>query len=340
MNLLKYLPDNPRIIISRTDNIGDVILSFPLAFLLKQQFPNCHITYLAQRYTESIVAICPDVDDFIAWDDFSGEPYAADVILHAFGRHEVAKWAKQSKIPYRIGSSHRWYNLINCNIRLPFSRRRSDQHEAQLNLKLLEPFGISDKILVDDLASMIRLQTSSELDPALKKYLDPTKFNLILHPGTNGHTREWAPARFVELAKSLPTDKFNVILTGSDAEAKRFQYSISQHLPQVQNTMGLFNLKQFVELISAVDGLMAPATGPLHIAAAFDHVHALGLYPARQGIDIGRWGPVGKNSQYLVTDKTCPGCDDDVSCACMKAISVAQVRQCLLQWQRLTKPNT
>lgn len=337
MNLSKNLPDKPRIIISRTDNIGDVILSFPLAYLLKQHFPDCHITYLARRYTESIVAICPDVDDFIAWDDFDGKARHADLILHAFPRREIARWAKRSKIPYRIGSAHRWYHLLNCNIRLPFSRRHSGLHEAQLNLKLLEPLGINQQVSVSDLASMIHLQTTAELDPAITTVLDPDKFNLILHPGSNGHTREWAPARYIELAKSLPAERFNIILTGSNAEAKRFELSITQHLPQVKNTMGQFSLQQFIELIAAVDGLVAPATGPLHIAAAFDHVHALGLYPARQGIDIGRWGPVGNNSQYLVTDKTCPGCDDDASCACMQAISVAQVKQCLMQWQPLTK---
>ena len=60
-----------KIIISRTDAIGDVVLTLPLAVYLKQQKPGCEIIFLGRNYTKPIVELCPAVDIFISWDDIS-----------------------------------------------------------------------------------------------------------------------------------------------------------------------------------------------------------------------------------------------------------------------------
>ncbi|RYG01290.1 MAG: glycosyl transferase family 9, partial [Chitinophagaceae bacterium] len=43
------IPEN--IIISRTDSIGDVVLTLPMAKIIKQQFPDCRIAFLGKEYT-------------------------------------------------------------------------------------------------------------------------------------------------------------------------------------------------------------------------------------------------------------------------------------------------
>ena len=62
--------DKPQhIIISRTDNIGDVVLTLPLAALLKQYYPQCKVSFLARNYVKDLVLSCPAVDAFINWNE-------------------------------------------------------------------------------------------------------------------------------------------------------------------------------------------------------------------------------------------------------------------------------
>jgi ADP-heptose:LPS heptosyltransferase len=85
------------IIISRTDSIGDVILTLPLAGLIKQQFPNCSISFIGQPYTQAVIERCQQVDHFISKADFitSHTTTKADAIIHVFPDAAIAKAATQ-----------------------------------------------------------------------------------------------------------------------------------------------------------------------------------------------------------------------------------------------------
>ena len=56
-----------RILISRTDSIGDVVLTLPVAGILKQTFPGCTIIFLGREYTRAVIEACDHVDQFVAW---------------------------------------------------------------------------------------------------------------------------------------------------------------------------------------------------------------------------------------------------------------------------------
>ena len=55
-----------RILISRTDSIGDVVLTLPVAGILKQTFPGCTIIFLGREYTRAVIEACAYVDQFVA----------------------------------------------------------------------------------------------------------------------------------------------------------------------------------------------------------------------------------------------------------------------------------
>ena len=56
------------LLISRTDNIGDVLLTLPLAGILKQQFPTMKISFLGRDYVRAIIEHCAHVDSFFSYD--------------------------------------------------------------------------------------------------------------------------------------------------------------------------------------------------------------------------------------------------------------------------------
>ena len=142
-----------RFIISRTDSIGDVILTLPMAAVLKKTFPKSEIYFLGRNYTSEIIKACCNIDSFIDYDDLRSSSLSeqvakikdihADAFIHVFPTYHIARLAFKAKIRFRIGTTNRWYHWLYCNNIFTLSRRNSALHEAQLNLKLLKPFNIN-----------------------------------------------------------------------------------------------------------------------------------------------------------------------------------------------------
>lgn len=294
-----------KIIISRTDKIGDVVLSLPVAGVIKKFFPSSIVYFLGRSYTEAVISSSLFVDHFINWDKLKDKanPLAdykeIDVIIHVFPDRAIAKAGKKAGINLRIGTSHRLYHFFTCNRLLSLSRKKSDLHEAQLNLKLLEPLGIKKNFSLEEISDFYGWKNTSTPLPAFIPFLSKERFNLILHIKSMGSAREWPVQYFFQIAEIL-SKEFNIIITGTLEEGDAIQKECAAifKLPSVKNACGKFSLPEFIRFIECADGLVACSTGPLHIAAA-SGIYALGLYPSTRPMHIGRWGAIGKKASCL-----------------------------------------
>ena len=324
-----------RIIISRTDSIGDVVLTLPMAGALKEINPDSKIIFLGSDYTRAVVSLSKHVDEFASWDDVSGLSdrekinwiinIKADAIIHVFPRTDIARFAKSAKIPLRIGTSGRLYHYLSCNKVVPFSRKNSDLHEAQLNLKLLKP--LSDRLTLPSLqklAGYYGIKSQREQNKTLYELTDKNKFNLILHPKSKGSAREWPLEHYSQLIGLLPKETFKIFVTGTAEEGDLIKSFLQQNKEQITNLTGKFSLTELIDFIQLCDGLVAASTGPLHLAAIFGKL-AVGLYPPIHPMHPGRWAPIGHNAHYLVAVKKCSNCRKSLNCHCMNDISPQQV---------------
>lgn len=331
----KRLSLGKRVIISRTDNLGDVILTLPLLGYLKAMMPEIRIYFIGKEYTHSIVDRCIHVDKFLDREDLLRNPehlseIQADSILFIYPDRQLARLAKRIGIRKRVATAHRWFNWLYCNYRVDFSRLRSRSHESQLNFKLLAPFGIYWDCDNTEMASLYGLVPSLHNQNGT---LSQDHFNLIIHPKSKGSAREWHLDNFLELAKALPTDKFRIFVTGLKEEGEVMEEELPElfQLPHVTNMTGKLNLDELMSFVSQVDGLIACSTGVLHLAAALGK-YSLGLYSPMKPIHPGRWMPIGKKASYLVVDKNCSDCKRRKECRCVNEITVAQVKQRLDQY--------
>lgn len=327
-----------RYILSRTDSIGDVILTLPMAGVLKHMFPGCYIIFLGRNYTRDIVSLSSHVDEFISWDDISRlensieqidvlKKTGADTIIHVFPKKDIAVLAKKAKIKTRIGTSGRLYHYYTCNKWVMFSRKRSDQHEAQLNLKLLKPLGWNKELNLREIEEYYGFNKKPVLTKELKLLIDPEKTNLILHPKSKGSAREWGLENFQRLINLLDKTKYKIFVTGTEEEGLLFRKHISTN-DNCFDVSGKMSLNQLIAFIDHSDALVAASTGPLHIAAAVGKV-AIGIYPPIKPMHPGRWAPVGPKATYLVLDKYCNDCRKEGLCHCMAEIKPQQIKQIL-----------
>lgn len=323
------------IILSRTDNIGDVILTLPMAALLKQQWPASKITLLGKSYTESIANCCPSIDTFLNWDEIKRSPKnqlpKADVIIHVFPNKKIAKLAKASKIKQRIGTSRRWYHWLYCTDNVSFSRAQSDLHEAQLNIKLLKPLKINLQPSLNELAQLTTLQNTSTPNDKIQSFLSRDKFNLLIHPLSNKSAREWPMQHFIDLCNTLPTEQFNIIVTGSKDEFKLLKNTLFPFCKNIRDTSGKLTLAELIALIQSADGIVVGSTGPLHIAAS-SGIKTLGLFPPKKNINPKRWGPIGKQATYIIDKDNCDVACNHSYCPCMQNITVSKVHTIITGW--------
>lgn len=322
------------IIISRTDSIGDTILTLPIAAVLKKNFPDICIGFMGTPYTKPIVEACSNIDVFIDKEEFMTQPITLagekpQCIMHVFPRPELAKRAKELKIPIRIGTTNRLYHWPTCNKLVKLSRRCSNLHEAQLNLKLLKPLGIQHNFSLCEIESLFALNNLIPLPEPFISWLNPDKFKLIIHPKSRGSGREWDLNHYISLIEMLDLEKFQIFVSGTPTEKEALQPLFDKVGHRVTNVVGVMSLPEFLAFINVCDGLLASSTGPVHVAAALQK-HALGLYPPLQPIHPGRWQPVGAQAKYFVLDKECSECRPTRNmCACIQAIQPVEIKNAL-----------
>lgn len=319
-----------RLIISRTDNMGDVILTLPLLGYLKSLVPDLKISFIGKGYTRAIIQQCIFVDEFLDREEILKDPQQlrlqrADTVIFIFPDRELAKLARRAGIKHRVATAHRWYNWLYCNHLVDFSRFKSNLHESQLNFKLLKPFKLNGDVDTSELIPFYGLQTTQE---GYSPKISQTKFNLIIHPKSKGSAREWPLDSYLKLVESLSPESYKIFVTGLKSEGdliREQRPELLQH-PNVTDLTGKFNLEELTNFISQADGLLACSTGVLHLAAALG-IHSLGLYSPMKPIHPGRWKPIGKNATYLALKKDCSLCRNSTNCECINSISVEEVKQ-------------
>jgi len=328
-----------RIIISRTDSIGDVILTLPICNWIKSNFKDVTVIFLGKSYTKPVVDCSADVDEFIDWDAFQDIPKAdkkikfrdinANAIVHVFPNKEIAALAKTLRVPVRVGTSHRMYHLLTCSHRIDFTRKRSDKHESQLNFELLRPFGIKTLPTLEEVNGMLRSFEAPKVDlpKEVKTFINGDKY-FILHPKSQGSAKEWPIGNYIELANSLNEKGLKVIFTGTQAEGDLFRDELPKNDLLFDST-GKLTLQELITMIGGASGLVACSTGPLHIAGILDR-KAIGIFSPRKPIHPGRWQPLGNDSRALVFDEKCPKCKKGEDCGCLEDISVKTVLSELL----------
>ena len=150
------LPENPRILVVRTDRIGDAVLSLPVFASLRVHWPKAHIAALVRSYTSELYQDREDVDEVIAFDAPThhippGKFFALrgqlankkfDVAIALFSTFSVSALLAAARIPVRIGPATKLAQLFFTH-RIKQSRSKQLRHEADHNLDLLAALGVA-----------------------------------------------------------------------------------------------------------------------------------------------------------------------------------------------------
>ncbi len=290
------------LILARTDAIGDLILTIPVARAIKTKHPEMTLTMLVSRYAVPLIRKESYLDQIVTLPgrdlDNIGRVAAfardlqrlsADAILFFYPRPKLALAAWRAGIRERIGTGRRAYSML-FNRRVDLSRRQSGLHELELNYRLAEAAFPGLERFEPELALDAEAITSAM--GLLEQLGLGDKGYIMIHPLSHGSAPNWPVERYVELTGRLAAGGVDCVITGTELERETIESAFGPLGGRVHVVAGRTELATLVALIRMARLLVGGSTGPIHIAAAVG-TFAVGIYPPVAALSAVRWGPRG-----------------------------------------------
>ncbi|MFX3675791.1 MAG: glycosyltransferase family 9 protein [bacterium] len=351
-----------KVIINRTDAIGDTVLTLPMAQAIKENYPGAEVIFLVSAKSADMFAGHPFVDDIQVFDARQS-PYRklrklfrffrkvkADAYFHVGGSFYPTYVAWITKVPFRGGLVSRWLSFLYLNKGLRQKRSLASMHESDYNLELLRPFGIEPKENQRKLFGPALSVSPAEKKQAMTTFLEEHSITsdkpmIFIHPGMTGHTLNWASrnyARLIERIEKRHPNHFLFVVSHTPSDGP-YLLGLKDQLNNtkfdaLKTNLVFFDgskkgLRHYMGVLSHACCFIGPSTGTTHIANALG-VHMLGLYSPIKVQSARRWSPVirDERTKIIVPDVVC---GEQLKCAgdtcpyyeCMAKVEVEDVYQ-------------
>ena len=308
-----------KILIVKLSAIGDIVHALPVAKELKNCFPGCRITWVAEAAGASLLKKHPYIDEVLLFDkprfkslgglikhtpDFIAElkKRKFDVALDLQGL------MKSALIAYLSGASKR---LVYENAR-EGSQLLADRvigpnhggHIVELYRDVVRnlgcelgnaDFGLKEAVCgeTEKATSILRHAGVGENVPYA-----------VLALGANWPNKIWPPRYFAALADKLSGQGIVPVAIGAAGDRKLYEEMAAfTEVPPVDLT-GKTNLQQLAAVIKGAVAFIGGDTGPMHMAAALDVKTICLMGPT----DANRNGPYRQLQHALEVQRDCAGC--------------------------------
>ncbi len=307
-----------RILLCRTDRLGDVILSLPCVTLLKRMFPDSRICFLARSYPATIIQMHADVDDVIEYhaDENAVElervlrDHRFDAAIALYPERRVAQLLKRASVPIRAGIAYRWHSRL-FTYRHREHRKDNLRHEAEYNLNLVYATFASEgnweNVLPPEALFPLPLEIPQKIESRITRLRDDLcqggRRLVVLHPGGGGSAHRWPAQNYAELAKALSRlEDVALVISGISSERDLCKRIHEAGAERCINLCGDLNLQELAALFHHSDLLITNSTGPLHLGRAVG-AQVIGLFPSLHAMSPRRWGPYGMLENALTAPK-------------------------------------
>ena len=304
-----------KVLLVRCDRLGDLVLALPAFAWLRRSRPDWEIHALVASVAAPLVEHDPNLDAFYTWDGtddvalagrLADEEYDAAVLLQY--QTPLARLLRAARIPRRYGPLSQWSSWLLLNRGRWQRRSRHQRHERDYNLDLMRT--VAGRQVVATAVTAPRLYLSDVQREAGRSFRAETAGGAetvaFVHPGSGGSALDWDPRHFATVANALAQRPgWRVFVTGSHLDRLVLDALAPALIADVEVVAERYPLRDFLGVLSAGDVMIAPSTGPLHVAAALG-LAVMGLYPPAPTMSPGRWGPLGRWAEAVTPPVDCP----------------------------------
>ncbi|TNF03714.1 MAG: lipopolysaccharide heptosyltransferase family protein [Deltaproteobacteria bacterium] len=353
-----------RVIINRSDAIGDTLLTMPMAKVIKENHPEAKVCFIISPRSEDLFPDHPYVDEYWVLDHSNStfsklnflnkkmKNFNATHFFHVGGSHIPSIAAFINKVPFRGGLRSKWSSFLFLNQALRQKRSMVTMHESEYNISLLSKMGIEyNAHKRNEYAPQIKLsqtelhQSDDYFQSELQKQgMDYNKPMIVIHPGMTGHTLNWASRNYGRLIDRLENDnpgKYNFIISHTPSDEK-YLFGLKDYLNSEEHSSlndkvyfldgSLRGLRNYMGILARAKAFIGPSTGTTHIANALG-VPMVGLYSPIKVQSTLRWGPFKRQSDKVKVIVPDVVCGETIHCAgsicpyyeCMAKVEVEDV---------------
>lgn len=330
---------NRRILIVRTDRVGDVVMITPMIREIKKKFPDSFLATLTQPNTANILTNNPYLDEIIT-DNLNKESFWSVVKqlrkreftdgLLVFPTERAAYQMMLAGIKTRVGVGHKLYEVISGMRSVDRHNYIPLKHETDFCMDTVRKIGVkSDRL---DLEIYVTDVEKKEAFEFLNKYsIKDNDFKIMLHTGSLRSAPNWSEDKYLHLVKEILTmqiPNLKILLTAIEMSDNFLKSVESLKDNRITDISGkLAGLRHFIKIISVIDLFISNSTGPLHLADALNR-KCIGINCHRPMNSVKYWGILNKRSINIeVPEEYCnKNCSVDKNiCSFENGISVAQV---------------
>ncbi|NWO04339.1 MAG: glycosyltransferase family 9 protein [Alteromonadaceae bacterium] len=274
------------ICILRLSAIGDVTHVIPVVLSLQEQLPGIKITWVIGKIEAKLVGDLPGVE-FIIFDKKTGREGYARLRKQMKGRKFDALLHMQVAFRANLAAA-----CIPAKLKIGYDKARSkdlhglfidrriapavQQHVRDCLASFLEPLGL------EAAPPRWQIPLSDPDHEFARTHLATGRKNLVISPCASHTLRNWPAERYAQLGDhAIQFHDMNVILVGSPAPFEAEYCAVIERSMKFKahNICGQDTLKQLTALMTHADLVVAPDTGPAHIASAVG-TDVLGIYAA------------------------------------------------------------
>ncbi|MGF1730700.1 glycosyltransferase family 9 protein [Photobacterium kasasachensis] len=277
--------------ILRLSAIGDACNTCAMVQAIQRQWPTTKITWIMGKAEAQLLGDLPGVRVITfdkkqgwrgytrLWQQLRGERFDALLHLQTALRASIASLGIRAK--YRLGfDKTRSSDLQNWFINTPVTSPDSPH--------VLDGFiAFAQTIGIEDTNPRWELELSQADQDWAKQYSDSAPV-LVIVPAASKAFKNWTADGYAKVAEHAVARGMKVILAGSPAEVEiqlAEQVCQQSNVP-LTNLVGKSSLKQMLALLAEAKLVIAPDTGPAHMAVA-TNTPVIGLYahhnPKRTG---------------------------------------------------------
>ncbi|RJP29701.1 MAG: lipopolysaccharide heptosyltransferase II [Candidatus Omnitrophota bacterium] len=332
--------DFKRILIVRTDRIGDVVLSTPVIKNLRNRFPSAYIAMVVSPQAKEIIDNNPYLDEVILYDkdkehkgwqqsmEFAGllakKKFDIAIILHPTNRMHLLTFL--AKIPVRVGYDKKMGFLLSKKIK--HTKQLGQKHELEYNLDLLKAIGINaeDKELIFNIRPEVEIWARHKL---MNLGVKDNEKVIAIHPSASCPSKIWPHERFAQLAdKLIEKYSFKVLIVAAAKDNYLAEKVMKEMYNEAINLSGETSVSQLAAILKRSVLFISNDSGPVHVASAVN-TPVISIFGRNQaGLSPKRWAPVGKKDKVLHKEVGCIQClahNCKKNFACLRAIGVEDV---------------
>ncbi len=334
--------DEPRILVIRRDNIGDLVCTTPLIAALRKKFPHAWIGVLANSYNAPILDGNPDIDEVFAYRKAkSGEMGKVRLMAE---RVRMALALRHKRIDYALIATPtfqrraiRFARWAGAKVVVGFAGDR----DPRRRLDIVVPIALTDTSEVED---VLRLGAPLGIDgrpPPLKVVPDPEEVARAMtavaatrregevligvHISARKPSQRWPEDRYVAAMRALAKRQrasFMLFWTpgAGDAPAHPGDDGKARHLLDAVKDLDVLgwptdSLKRLVGGIAACDFMLMSDGGAMHVAAALGKPIVC-LFGRSDAVRWHPWGvphallqPASQNVGDIAVDEVVAACE-------------------------------